>query len=164
MDGDVHLGCPTMVRARAQPVADHLLEPADGRLSTGPFRIPGGCLPGSSAVLDDIRLTSRFDVLKMAVPLRAHGLDRFARHGRGTRWHNNGSCMAPAEWRVATAAVTWSSKGQTWAEQAKVPSAWPMECLRRGRRPRLSGSMPPRRSSRCRHSGRCAASARTVVF
>jgi len=81
-----------MVRARAHSVGDHLLEPADGRLSPGPFRIPGGCLPGSSAVLGDARQTSRFEVLKMAVPLRAHGLDRFARHGRGTRWHNDGDC------------------------------------------------------------------------
>ena len=32
MDGDVYLGRPTPVRARAQPVADHLLEPADRRL------------------------------------------------------------------------------------------------------------------------------------
>src|SRR3712207_9482138 len=32
VDGDVHLGRPTLVRARAQPVADHLFPPPDGGL------------------------------------------------------------------------------------------------------------------------------------
>ena len=27
MNGNVHLGCPTLIRAGAQPVTDHLLEP-----------------------------------------------------------------------------------------------------------------------------------------
>ncbi len=45
MDGDVHLGRPTLVRARAEPVPDHLLEPADGRLSSGPLRVSGDFLP-----------------------------------------------------------------------------------------------------------------------
>ena len=37
MNGDVHLGRLTPVRARAQPVTDHALEPADGGL--GPARV-----------------------------------------------------------------------------------------------------------------------------
>lgn len=35
MDGDVQLGRATLVRARAQPVADQLFEPADGGLGAG---------------------------------------------------------------------------------------------------------------------------------
>ena len=35
VDGNAHLGCPTLVRARAQPVADHAFEPADGGLDPG---------------------------------------------------------------------------------------------------------------------------------
>src|SRR4051795_1867944 len=39
LDGDVHLGRPTLIRTRAQPVPDHALEPADGGLGAGPFRV-----------------------------------------------------------------------------------------------------------------------------
>src|SRR3954453_515851 len=35
--GHLHLGRPTLVRTRAQPVPDHALEPADGGLGPGPF-------------------------------------------------------------------------------------------------------------------------------
>src|SRR3954470_23891476 len=41
LDGDVPLGRPTLVRTRAQPVPDHALEPADGGLGPGPFRVSG---------------------------------------------------------------------------------------------------------------------------
>jgi len=89
MDGDVHLGRPTLVRVRAQPVTDELSEPADGRLGSGLFRVSGGFLPGCPSVLGDVRRTSRSDVLKMAVPLCGCGLGRIARHGRGTRRHHD---------------------------------------------------------------------------
>ena len=35
MDGHVHLGRPTLIRTRAQPVPDHPLQPADGGLGPG---------------------------------------------------------------------------------------------------------------------------------
>ena len=73
MDGEVHLGRPALVHARAQPVADHLLEPGDGRLGSGPLRVSGGLLPGSSSVFGD--------ELKMAVALR-WGLSRPSRSAR----------------------------------------------------------------------------------
>ena len=41
MDGDVHLGRPTLVRVRAQPVADHLFPPPDGGLGPSAFVVPG---------------------------------------------------------------------------------------------------------------------------
>jgi len=74
MDGDVHPGRATLVRARAQPVTDHLLEPAYGSLGAGPSRVSGRLLSGGSAVLDD--------ELKMMIPLCGLGLGRLARHGR----------------------------------------------------------------------------------
>jgi hypothetical protein len=40
MDGDVHLGRPTLVRAGAQPVTGPLFEPADGRLGAGTSGLP----------------------------------------------------------------------------------------------------------------------------
>src|SRR3954449_9587885 len=51
VDRDVHLGRPTLVRTRAQPVPDHALEPADGGLGPGAFRVPGRRLPGHPAPL-----------------------------------------------------------------------------------------------------------------
>ena len=51
MDGDVHFGRPAPVRARAQAVTDHLLEPTDGRLGSGPLRVSGGFLPDGASVL-----------------------------------------------------------------------------------------------------------------
>ncbi len=53
MDGDVHLGRPTPIRARAQPVADDQLEPADGRFGPGPLRVAGRFLPSGSPVFGD---------------------------------------------------------------------------------------------------------------
>jgi hypothetical protein len=35
VDGNLHLGRPTLIRARAQPVADHAFEPAHGGLDPG---------------------------------------------------------------------------------------------------------------------------------
>jgi len=81
MDGDVHLGRPPLVRARAQPVTDDLLEPADGRLGSSPLRVAGGFLPGRASVLGD--------ALQMAVALRGRGRGRFARHGRRARRHDD---------------------------------------------------------------------------
>src|SRR5215218_6203526 len=41
MDGNLHLGRPTLVRAAAQPVADHLFEPAHGSLGPGANVVSG---------------------------------------------------------------------------------------------------------------------------
>ena len=61
MDGNVHLGRPTLVRAAAQPVTDHLLEPANGGFYPGSDVVAGRLLPSCSSVLGD--------ALQMAVPL-----------------------------------------------------------------------------------------------
>ncbi len=45
VDGDVYLGRAPFVRARAQPVADHLLEPADRRLGSRPGLFNAVVLP-----------------------------------------------------------------------------------------------------------------------
>ncbi len=81
MDGNIHLGRPTLVRAGAQPVTDHLFEPADGGFDAGAGGVAGRLLPGRSSVLGD--------ALQMAVPLRWRGVGRLARHCRGTRRHDN---------------------------------------------------------------------------
>src|ERR671929_249511 len=52
--GDVHLGRPTLIRMRAQPVADHLLPSADRSLGPGAFRVPGRPLPSHAPVLGDV--------------------------------------------------------------------------------------------------------------
>src|SRR5215207_5550131 len=44
--GNVHLGRPTLIRMRSQPVADHLLPSRDGGLGPGALRVPGRPLPG----------------------------------------------------------------------------------------------------------------------
>src|SRR3954451_16202345 len=41
VDRHVHLGRPTLIRVRAQPVADHLLPSRNGGLDLGAFRVPG---------------------------------------------------------------------------------------------------------------------------
>src|SRR4051812_20719036 len=46
LDRHVHLSRPTLVRARAQPVPDHALEPADGGLGPGARIVARGLLPG----------------------------------------------------------------------------------------------------------------------
>ena len=74
MEGDIHLGCPAPVRARAQAVTDHLLEPADSRFGPGSLRVAGGVLPGCPSVFGD--------AVQMAVPLRGRSLGRLARHRR----------------------------------------------------------------------------------
>ncbi len=51
MDGDVHFAHPAPVCARAQAVTDHLLEPADCSLGSGPLRVFGGFLPNGASVL-----------------------------------------------------------------------------------------------------------------
>src|SRR4051812_22356233 len=52
-DADVHLGGLTLVRARAQPVADHPFKPADRCLSQRTAIVAGGFLPTHTAVLGD---------------------------------------------------------------------------------------------------------------
>src|SRR5215207_3134891 len=81
MDGDVHLGRPTLVRARTQPVADHLFPPPDGGLGPSTFVVPGPLLPSHAPVLGD--------ALEMSVALRRRGLGRRARHRAGPRRHDD---------------------------------------------------------------------------
>jgi hypothetical protein len=60
MDGDVHLGRSALVRAAAQPVTDHLLEPTDGRFDASADGVAGRLLPGrSSALGDELQMASR---------------------------------------------------------------------------------------------------------
>src|SRR4051795_8153941 len=68
MDGNVHLGRPTLVRAAAQSVTDHLFEPADGSFDAGSDGVAGRLLPGRSSMLGDN--------LQVAIPLRWRGLSR----------------------------------------------------------------------------------------
>src|SRR4051812_24976178 len=81
VDGDVHFGRPTLIRMRAQPVADHLLPSANGGLGPGAFRVPGRPLPGPAAPLGD--------ELEMAVALRRRTLGRLAQHGGRARRHDH---------------------------------------------------------------------------
>ncbi len=82
VDGDVHLGRPTLIRMRAQPVADHLFPSADGGLGPGAFRVPGRPLPGHATLLGN--------ELEVAVALRRRTLGRLARRGSCTRRHDDG--------------------------------------------------------------------------
>src|SRR5215218_48536 len=82
MDGDVHLGRLTLVRARAQPIADHLFPPPDGGLGPSAFVVPGSLLPSQAPVLGD--------ALEMAVALRRRGLGIRRWHRTRTRWHDDG--------------------------------------------------------------------------
>ena len=61
VDGNVHLGRPTLIRAAAQPVTDHLLEPTNGGFDTGSDALAECLLPCCSSVLGD--------ALQMAIPL-----------------------------------------------------------------------------------------------
>ena len=61
MDRHVHLGGPTLIGVRAQPVPDHALVSADRGLGPGPFRLPRRPLPTHPAPLGD--------ELEMVVPL-----------------------------------------------------------------------------------------------
>src|SRR4051794_6825197 len=71
-DADVHLGRLTLVRARAQPVADHPFEAADRCLGQRTAVVAGGLLPPHAAVLGN--------QLQVSVALRGRRLDRLARH------------------------------------------------------------------------------------
>src|SRR4051794_28900938 len=82
MDGEVHLGRPTLVRAGAQPVADHLFPPPDGGLDPSPFVVPGPLLPSHAPVLGN--------ALEMAVALRRRGLGIRRWHRARTRRHDDG--------------------------------------------------------------------------
>src|SRR3954464_14706617 len=71
--GDVHLGRPTLIRMRAQPVADHLFPSTNGGLGPGSFRVAGRRLPGHPPMVSD--------VLEVAVARRRRALSCLARHG-----------------------------------------------------------------------------------
>src|SRR5215212_9028228 len=82
LDGDVHLGRPTLVRAGAQPVADHLFPPPDGGLGPSAFVVPGPLLPSHAPVLGD--------AVEMAVARRRRGLGIRRWHRTRTRRHDDG--------------------------------------------------------------------------
>jgi hypothetical protein len=77
MDGNVHLGRPTLVRAGAQPITDHLFEPADAGFDTGSGIVAGRLLPSRSSMLGD--------ALQMAVLLRRRTTTSGSRAGAGWR-------------------------------------------------------------------------------
>src|SRR3954468_5354605 len=81
LDGDVHLGRPTLIRVRAQPVPDHALVAPDGGLSSGARVAARDLLPAHPARLGD--------ELQVAVPLRRRGLGRGAGHGGRARGHDD---------------------------------------------------------------------------
>jgi len=88
MDSDLHLGPLALIGVRAQAVTDHLLEARHTRFRFGPLGVAGRCLPGHAAVLGDVRRTSQFDVLEVAVPLCRCGRGRVARH-RVRAWRHD---------------------------------------------------------------------------
>ena len=92
VDGHVHLGRAAPVRARAQPVPDHALEPADGGLGPGPRVVARRLLPSHSALLGD--------ELEVAVALRRRGLGR----ALGTAVERGGTTTSASGWRSATSA------------------------------------------------------------
>jgi len=106
MSSDVHLGCAALIHTRAQPIPDHLFEPADRRFGSGSLRAAGRLLPRHAPVLGD--------VLEMAVALRGRGLGRCSEHGCCPR---GGTMIATSRWRSATVTETqpWSSNGPTSA-------------------------------------------------
>src|SRR3954469_23185276 len=53
LDRHVHLSRPTLIRTRAQPVADHPFEAADRCLGQRTAVVAGGLLPAHAAVLGD---------------------------------------------------------------------------------------------------------------
>src|SRR4051794_22082537 len=108
-DGDVRLGGLTLVRARAQPVADHPLEAADCGLGQRPAVIAGGLLPAHAAALGN--------KLQMLIPLRGRRLSGTMTRASG--WHSATEretpswSYAPSPVNEATGPATWSSKGPT---------------------------------------------------
>ncbi len=88
MDGDRHLGRPPLIRMRAQLVADHLFPSAHGGFGPSARVASRPLQPSHAAVRADVRRTSRFDVLRVAVALGRCGLGRVARHG-GRAWRDD---------------------------------------------------------------------------
>jgi hypothetical protein len=82
MDGDGYLGCSPVVRARMQPVADHLLVTSDRRFDTGPPIVPRRFLPTYAPVFGD--------ELKVAIALAGCRRGRVAEHAIPTRRHDDG--------------------------------------------------------------------------
>src|SRR4051812_15823849 len=80
--GDVHLGRPTLIGVRAQPVPDHALELADGGLGPGSFRVSGRPLPGDPALLGN--------PFEVAVALGRRSLGGRAGHGGRARGYDDG--------------------------------------------------------------------------
>jgi len=75
---------------RAQLVGDHPLPSAHGGFDPGAIVVSRRILPCHAPVLGDVRRTSRFDVLQVAVPLRGRSFGRVARHGGRARRDNHG--------------------------------------------------------------------------
>ena len=80
--GDAHFGCPAFIRARAQPVADHLFPTADGDLGPSACVVSRRFLPSHLPVFDN--------ELQVAVTLRAFGC--VTEHSRRAWRHAHGRC------------------------------------------------------------------------
>src|SRR4051812_5660723 len=102
---DGHLGGLTLVRARAQPVADHPLEAADCGFGQCPAVIAGDLLPAHAAVLGN--------KLQVLIPLRGRRL--ISAVLLGTAPERGGTMTRASGWRSATERETpsWSSRRAT---------------------------------------------------
>ena len=72
INSDRHLGCPTLVGARAWPIAGHLLVARHRRFGPDALVATGGFLPGHASMLGNM--------LEVAVALHWCGPGHFARH------------------------------------------------------------------------------------
>ena len=78
MDGDGNLGGAAVVRAKAQAVADHLLEPPNRGFNSGALVVAGSLLPTDASLLGD---APRMTVALRRICLGGLALDR--RRSRG---------------------------------------------------------------------------------
>jgi len=117
LDGDRHLGRPALIYMRAQLVADDLFPSVHGGFDPGTLVVSRRILPCHAPVLGDVRRTSRFDVLQVAVPLRGRSCSRFRPHSGwdssvgavsavslGMALARGGTTTAASGWRSATPA------------------------------------------------------------
>ena len=89
----------------AQPVADYLLELADGRLGASPLRVAGGSLPSRVAVLgDELKTAVALHGAVWAVPL-------------GTAVRRGGTIKPPTIWQNAgVTRSAWVGWRRCWVD------------------------------------------------